>query len=182
MKNEIFVNVGPRETRVAVRETDRVVELHIERTSERGVAGGIYKGKVTRVLPGMQAAFVDIGLERAGFLYVTDYRADFDDVDDGDEPAPAASRRRGAAQRGQGPQIEDLLEEGREILVHWSLPICAVRGFTDRDNAPRTRTRPRSPLQSSGARRGRHRARPEATPPSPGRSHGHPDLPEKPSW
>jgi ribonuclease G len=117
MKNEIFVNVGPRETRVAVRETDRVVELHIERAAERGVVGGIYKGRVTRVLPGMQAAFVDIGLERGGFLYVADYRADFDDDDDDESPAPAPSRRRGAAQRGQGPQIEDLLEEGREILV-----------------------------------------------------------------
>ena len=116
MKNEIFVNVGPRETRVAVRETDRVVELHIERAAERGVVGGIYKGRVTRVLPGMQAAFVDIGLERGGFLYVADYRADIDDDDD-ESPAPAPSRRRGAAQRGQGPQIEDLLEEGREILV-----------------------------------------------------------------
>ena len=116
MKNEIFVNVGPRETRVAVREQERIVELHIERKAERGVAGGIYKGRVTRVLPGMQAAFVDIGLERAGFLYVTDYRADFDDVDLGDDQ-PAPSRRRGAAQRGRGPQIEDLLEEGQEILV-----------------------------------------------------------------
>jgi Rne/Rng family ribonuclease len=117
MKNEIFVNVGPRETRVAVRETDRVVELHIERAAERGVVGGIYKGRVTRVLPGMQAAFVDIGLERGGFLYVADYRADIDDDDDDESPSPAPSRRRGAAQRGQGPQIEDLLEEGREILV-----------------------------------------------------------------
>ena len=116
MKNEIFVNVGPRETRVAVREQERIVELHIERKAERGVAGGIYKGRVTRVLPGMQAAFVYIGLERAGFLYVTDYRADFDDVDLGDDQ-PAPSRRRGAAQRGRGPQIEDLLEEGQEILV-----------------------------------------------------------------
>ena len=117
MKNEIFANVSPRETRVAVREQDCLVELHIERKSERGVVGGIYKGRVTRVLPGMQAAFVDIGLERAAFLYVTDYRADFDDVDLGDDEAPAPSRRRGAAQRGQGAQIEELLEEGREILV-----------------------------------------------------------------
>ncbi len=117
MKNEIFANVGPRETRVAVRETDRLVEFHIERAAERGVGGGIYKGRVTRVLPGMQAAFVDIGLERAGFLYVSDYRADLDDVDLDDDGAPAPARRRGAAQRGHGAQIEDLLEEGREILV-----------------------------------------------------------------
>ena len=81
MRNEILVNAGPRETRVAVRESDQAVELYIERSTERGVGGGIYKGRVTRVLPGMQAAFVDIGLERAGFLYVADYRADLDDVD-----------------------------------------------------------------------------------------------------
>ena len=67
MRNELFVNVTPRETRVGVRESDQIVELHIERAAERGVGGGIYKGRVTRVLPGMQAAFVDIGLERAGF-------------------------------------------------------------------------------------------------------------------
>jgi ribonuclease G len=65
MRNEIFVNVGLRETRAAVHEADKTVELHIERANERGVVGGIYKGRVTRVLPGMQAAFVDIGLERA---------------------------------------------------------------------------------------------------------------------
>ena len=62
MRNEIFVNVGPCETRVAVREADQITELHIERPNERGVGGGIYKGRVSRVLPGMQAAFVDIGI------------------------------------------------------------------------------------------------------------------------
>ena len=127
MRNEIFVNVGPRETRVGVRESDKLVELHIERSNERGVVGGIYKGRVTRVLPGMQAAFVDIGLERAGFLYVSDYRADLDDVDMDDEEVQRPSRS-GAAQRGAGPQIQDLLEEGREILVQVAKEPLGTKG------------------------------------------------------
>ncbi len=134
MRNEIFVNVGPRETRVAVREQDQIIELHIERANERGVSGGIYQGKVTRVLPGMQAAFVDIGLERAGFLYVTDYRADLDDVDLDEEDSNSSNdhgggrRRSGAAQRGITPQIQDVLEEGREILVQVAKEPLGTKG------------------------------------------------------
>ena len=137
MRNEIFVNVGPRETRVAVRESDQIVELHIERSTERGVVGGIYKGRVTRVLPGMQAAFVDIGLERAGFLYVTDYSAELDDVDLDDDESNGDSRsggggggrrRAGAAQRGLTPQIQDILEEGREILVQVAKEPLGTKG------------------------------------------------------
>ncbi|MBW2279940.1 MAG: Rne/Rng family ribonuclease [Deltaproteobacteria bacterium] len=160
MRNEIFANVGPRETRVAVREADRVVELHIERSAERGVGQGIFKGRVTRVLPGMQAAFVDIGLERAGFLYVTDYRADLEDVDLGDDDSNgdgggagsngskgeggADSGRngrgrgrgrgrggrnsRGASQRGDGVQIEDVLQEGQEILVQVAKEPLGTKG------------------------------------------------------
>ena len=127
MRNEIFVNVGPRETRVAVRESDQVVELHIERSNQRGVVGGIYKGRVTRVLPGMQAAFVDIGLERAGFLYVADYRADLDDVDLEEEEG-RDRRRSGASQRGTAPQIQDLLEEGNEILVQVAKEPLGTKG------------------------------------------------------
>ena len=72
MSEELLVNVTPRETRVAVVENGMLQELHIERGSQRGVVGNIYKGKVQRVMPGMQAAFVDIGLERAAFLYAND--------------------------------------------------------------------------------------------------------------
>jgi ribonuclease G len=129
MRNEIFVNVGPRETRVAVREADKIVELHIERSAERGVAGGVYKGKVTRVLPGMQAAFVDLGLERAGFLYVTDYRAELRDVDlDEDDAKPRGRRRAAAAQRGAGVQIQDVLEEGREIVIQVAKEPLGTKG------------------------------------------------------
>ena len=72
MSEELLVNVTPRETRVAVVENGMLQELHIERGSQRGVVGNIYKGKVQRVMPGMQAAFVDIGLERAAFLHAND--------------------------------------------------------------------------------------------------------------
>ncbi len=127
MRNEILVNAGPRETRVAVRESDQAVELYIERSTERGVGGGIYKGRVTRVLPGMQAAFVDIGLERAGFLYVSDYRADLDDVDLEDDDSNDR-RRAGTAQRGTTPQIQDLLEEGHEVLVQVAKEPLGTKG------------------------------------------------------
>src|SRR5690606_32610543 len=69
---EILINVTPRETRVAVVENGMLQELHIERGWRRGVVGNIYKGKVQRVMPGMQGAFVDIGLERAAFLHAAD--------------------------------------------------------------------------------------------------------------
>jgi len=69
---EIFVNVGPRETRAAVMESGALQEIHLERASRRGIVGNLYKGSVSRVLPGMQAAFVDVGLERTAFLHVAD--------------------------------------------------------------------------------------------------------------
>ena len=72
MSEEILVNITPQETRVAVLEAGQVQELIIERTASRGLVGNIYMGKVARVLPGMQSAFVDIGLERAAFLHVAD--------------------------------------------------------------------------------------------------------------
>src|SRR5579884_2713874 len=75
MTEEILINVSPRETRVAIVENGVLQEIHLERFSRRGLVGNIYKGKVVRVLPGMQAAFVDIGLEKAAFLHVSDLGA-----------------------------------------------------------------------------------------------------------
>src|SRR6184192_205542 len=72
MSEEILINVTPQETRVAVLEQGVVQELHIERASSRGLVGNICMGRVARVLPGMQSAFVEIGLERAAFLHVAD--------------------------------------------------------------------------------------------------------------
>ena len=72
MASEIVMNITERETRLALIENGQVAEIHLERTGERGIVGNIYKGRVIKVLPGMQAAFVDIGLPRAAFLYVGD--------------------------------------------------------------------------------------------------------------
>lgn len=98
MNSEILINMTPQETRVAVIEQGVVQELHIERTSSRGIVGNIYNGRVSRVLPGMQSAFIDIGLERAAFLHVADIK-EFGSNTDADKP------------------IERLLFEGTSILV-----------------------------------------------------------------
>ena len=109
MTEEILVNVTPRETRVAVVENGMLQELHIERGWRRGVVGNIYKGKVQRVMPGMQAAFVDIGLERAAFLHANDVlRASAERIA-GDEAAPLPPT--------PVPPIGELLREGQDVIV-----------------------------------------------------------------
>src|SRR5881392_3203136 len=72
MSVEILVNIAPRETRAAILENGVLQEIHIERASRRGLVSSLYKGRVSRVLPGMQAAFVEIGLERTAFLHAAD--------------------------------------------------------------------------------------------------------------
>jgi RNAse G (EC 3.1.4.-) len=72
MSEEILINVTPQETRIAYIENGVLQEINIERSRSRGMVGNIYQGRVSRVLPGMEAAFVDIGLERAAFLHVSD--------------------------------------------------------------------------------------------------------------
>ena len=84
MGKRIVVNAGVTETRLAVQDGSQLVELYVERTGRRSIVGNIYKGVVTNVLPGMQAAFVDIGLQKDAFLYGGDYTADR-----GDDPAAA---------------------------------------------------------------------------------------------
>src|SRR5215470_10147189 len=73
MTKELFVSSTPHETKVGLVEDDQLAEIYLERENEYTLAGSIYKGRVTRVLPGMQSAFVDIGLERDAFLYVSDF-------------------------------------------------------------------------------------------------------------
>jgi len=103
IKEEILVNVTPRETRVAVIENGVLQELHLERMLSRGIVGNIYKGKVVRVLPGMQAAFVDIGLDKNGFLHAVDIARN--------DPAFADQLRR------ETPPIQDLVHEGESVYV-----------------------------------------------------------------
>jgi ribonuclease G len=108
MSEDILINVTPRETRVAVVENGMLQELHIERASRRGVVGNVYKGRVQRVMPGMQAAFVEIGLDRAAFLHASDILRPTAEPEAGDEPpAPA----------GPTPPIGSLVHEGQEIVV-----------------------------------------------------------------
>ena len=85
MTKEIYISSTPHETRLAVVEDDQLAEIYYERENEYTLAGSVYKGKVTRVLPGMQSAFVDIGLERDAFLYVTDFA---EEQEDGEEYVP----------------------------------------------------------------------------------------------
>lgn len=101
---DILINWSPQETRVAIVENGAVQELHLERTLERGLVGNIYLGKVARVLPGMQSAFIDIGLERAAFLHVADLHL-------AGAPGGAATRD------GPATPIEKLLFEGQTLLV-----------------------------------------------------------------
>src|SRR5712692_3771368 len=84
MNKELFVTSTPHETKVGLVEDDQLAEIYLEREGEYTLAGSIYKGRVTRVLPGMQSAFVDIGLERDAFLYVSDF-LELEDAGDGDE-------------------------------------------------------------------------------------------------
>lgn len=81
MSKELFISSSPHETKVAVVEDDQLVEVYFERDTHTGLVGGIYKGRVSRVLPGMQSAFVDIGLERDAFLYVSDFFEDAEEYD-----------------------------------------------------------------------------------------------------
>src|SRR5260370_24757763 len=82
MSREIVINSTKHESRIAVIDDGQVVELWVERTRHRTIVGNIYKGRVTRVLPGMQSAFVDLGLERDAFLYVTDFMEEQEDSSD----------------------------------------------------------------------------------------------------
>ena len=115
MRKELLVNATPPETRVALLEDGRVVEVFHERRSRHALVGNVYLGRVHRVLPGIQAAFVSIGLDRDAFLYVEDVAgrpSEFDFGEDGSEAAPAS-----VADAVERPRIDDLLKEGQEIVV-----------------------------------------------------------------
>ncbi|MEN9307439.1 MAG: hypothetical protein RL173_1371 [Fibrobacterota bacterium] len=114
MRRDIFINVSPFEKRIALLEDGRLTELVVDKPDNQRIVGNVYKGRVVSVLPGMQAAFVDIGLEKAAFLHAADVvvpedvSSDDDDSDDDFDP-----RRRDRAEK----PIDQLLREGQEILV-----------------------------------------------------------------
>src|SRR6201994_4622618 len=101
MAKEICISTTPHETRLAIIEDDQLTEIYYERENEYTLAGSIYKGKVTRVLPGMQSAFVDLGLERDAFLYVTDFLEEQEDSEEFADPQQAGGRKE-CAEAGRG--------------------------------------------------------------------------------
>ena len=118
MGSEILINVTPMETRVALVENSVLQEISVERQHSRGIVGNIYKGKVVRVMPGMQAAFVDIGIEKAGFIHV-------DDIQKSGSSSAQNSKNQGqAAEVGniknvetKHAEIKQFLREGQTIVV-----------------------------------------------------------------
>lgn len=113
MKNILIMNSTESETRVAILEENTPVELYLERKSEKGITGNIYKGRVMKVLKGMQSAFVDIGLEKAAFLYVTDVSEEFAGLD---YPLDENNNDNNKENKGKN-SIEQMLREGQEIVT-----------------------------------------------------------------
>lgn len=129
MQNEIIINAELGETRVALLEDKQFAELHIERERDKSVVGNVVKGKVSRVLPGMQAAFVDIGLEKAAFLYVGDYFESTLETGETDgEPSGGRRKGRGRGGRSAPPKIDTVLHEGKEIIVQIAKEPIGTKG------------------------------------------------------
>jgi len=156
MKREILINATPRETRVAILEDEQLVELLVDRPDARRMVGDIYYGRVEAVLPGIQAAFVDIGTEKSAFLHASDLVYPEDNAVDDDEPedtagdddaAPAeeaesekpanggrnggggrGGRGGGRRQRAKAPPIQDVLKRGQEIIVQISKEPISTKG------------------------------------------------------
>jgi len=155
MRKEIIINVEEDESRIAVLEDKQLVQLFTERKTEQSIVGNVYKGTVNSILPGMQAAFVDIGIDKAGFLHVDDVLYDMlsakpgaaapehededEDMDDDEDHghgrptahAKAEKKRRQVARdkfRGKRPGIQDLLKKGQQILVQVAKDPISTKG------------------------------------------------------
>ncbi len=161
MNKEMIISSNGHETRVAILEDDQLAELFVEREQNRGVVGNVYKGRVSKVLPGMQSSFVDIGLERDGFLYVSDVIANLDeyDKDDDDEgangakgangangaegtegAAPAETRRRSGAAAAAAASAT----KARSAPPSRRSKSCSRRARTSSSRSPRSRSAPRA--------------------------------------
>src|SRR5882672_156851 len=138
MRREIVINAGNHETRIAILEEKDLVEVMVERPESQRRVGDIYKGRVNAVLPGMQAAFVDLGLEKTAFLHASDLHPSEDDVDelfddeeeDGKEDGEKGGGGRGGRWRRDEPvpRIEDALQKGQEILVQITKEPIGTKG------------------------------------------------------
>src|SRR5437899_10906918 len=102
MSKELVISANRHETRVALLENDQLVEVYFQRSNEYSLAGSIHKGRVTRVLPGMQSAFVDLGLERDTFLYVSDFFEEHGDEFERVEERPVSKRESGGSRQDHG--------------------------------------------------------------------------------
>jgi ribonuclease G len=126
VKRKIVINADSYETRIAILEDDELAELLVERAEQRRHVGDIYKGRVNAVLPGMQAAFVDLGLPKTGFLHASDLAenlAAMEDLSDAEENGDHHRRRRAPV-----PKIEDHLKKGQEILVQITKESIGTKG------------------------------------------------------
>lgn len=124
MTTEILINATSYEVRLALVEDGNLSEFHMQRPTEKGLMGNIYKGRIVRVLPGMQAAFVDIGLERTGFLYVDDVCV----ASNSSDYNPCITDCANTHVRVDNLHIEDLIKEGQEILVQVSKDPIGTKG------------------------------------------------------
>src|SRR5690242_3296788 len=158
MAKELYVSSTPHETKVAVVEEDQLSEIYFERENEYTLAGSIYKGRVTRVLPGMQSAFVNIGLERDAFLYVSDFLMEEDEDADAIGEAVASSRN--------SPVIEVRSSEGQHAPIEAQeiMPPIVVgdeedeQGTESQEAAPAENGAPQE-QEREGARKWRGRRR-----------------------
>ncbi|MCC6350777.1 MAG: Rne/Rng family ribonuclease [Candidatus Eisenbacteria bacterium] len=127
MKQRIIINADAYETRVAILEHDELAELFVERAEQRRNVGDVYKGRVNAVLPGMQSAFVDLGLPKTGFLHASDLAeslSGLEDLSDADETTGDRHKRR----RAPIPKIEDHLKKGQEVLVQITKESIGTKG------------------------------------------------------
>ena len=172
MNKELFVSATPHETKVGITEDDQLAEIYLERENEYTLAGSIYKGRVTRVLPGMQSAFVDVGLERDAFLYVSDFMdleqqdEDLDEAIPANRPVNEAQPRRAVETSGGEAQLaESGSDEGNGFETVAAEPGNTAEPSRDsRDFRGRRRRRGRRPENGErgrGASGDRGEARPE---------------------
>ncbi len=127
MKQRIIINADAYETRVAILEHDELAELFVERAEQRRNVGDIYKGRINAVLPGMQSAFVDLGLPKTGFLHASDLAeslSGLEDLSDADDTTGDRAKRR----RAPIPKIEDHLKKGQEVLVQITKESIGTKG------------------------------------------------------
>src|SRR5207244_1275767 len=159
MTKELFVSSTPHETKVGMVEDDLLAEIYLERENEYTLAGSIYKGRVTRVLPGMQSAFVDVGLERDAFLYVSDFMEveDGEEVDEIPTNRPVTTEARYQAPAPTRAEVQPLVIEGPDFSEEDPAPaehLEAAPAATENRQPPNGEER-----DDRGGYRGRRRRR-----------------------